>query len=125
MMPVSWKDLEEGSTTEPMTIGPISRTDIVRYQGASGDMNPIHHDEPFATGSMCPADESGSYRVIRTIPEEAFPMGPPLPLRRRSKCTHARTPHAEASRLGTHRPGSFLSHRLRVCVGGGVYLVFV
>jgi acyl dehydratase len=28
--------------------GPISRTDIVRYQGASGDMNPIHHDEMFA-----------------------------------------------------------------------------
>jgi acyl dehydratase len=28
--------------------GPITRTDIVRYQGASGDMNPIHHDELFA-----------------------------------------------------------------------------
>jgi acyl dehydratase len=55
MMPVSWKDLEEGSTTEPMTIGPISRTDIVRYQGASGDMNPIHHDEPFATDAGYPA----------------------------------------------------------------------
>jgi acyl dehydratase len=32
----------------PRTIGPITRTDVVRYQGASGDMNPIHHDEPFA-----------------------------------------------------------------------------
>lgn len=30
------------------TIPAITRTDIVRYQGASGDMNPIHHDEPFA-----------------------------------------------------------------------------
>lgn len=29
-------------------IGPVCRTDFVRYQGASGDMNPIHHDEPFA-----------------------------------------------------------------------------
>ena len=28
--------------------GPISRTDIVRYQGASGDLNPIHHDVEFA-----------------------------------------------------------------------------
>ena len=28
--------------------GPISRTDIVRYQGASGDFNPIHHDVEFA-----------------------------------------------------------------------------
>ncbi len=33
------------------TVGPISRTDIVRYQGASGDMNPVHHDEPFASGA--------------------------------------------------------------------------
>ena len=31
-----------------MIVGPITRTDIVKYQGASGDMNPIHHDEPFA-----------------------------------------------------------------------------
>jgi acyl dehydratase len=34
--------------------GPISRTDIVRYQGASGDMNPIHHDEDFARAAGFP-----------------------------------------------------------------------
>ena len=28
--------------------GPVSRTDIVRYQGASGDFNPIHHDDEVA-----------------------------------------------------------------------------
>ena len=32
----------------PLVVGPITITDIVRYQGASGDMNPIHHDEAFA-----------------------------------------------------------------------------
>ncbi|HTX00461.1 MAG TPA: MaoC/PaaZ C-terminal domain-containing protein, partial [Acidimicrobiales bacterium] len=26
----------------------MTRTDIVRYQGASGDFNPVHHDEEFA-----------------------------------------------------------------------------
>jgi acyl dehydratase len=26
------------------TFGPLTRTDFVRYQGAAGDMNPIHHD---------------------------------------------------------------------------------
>ena len=36
-------------------MGPITRTDIVRYQGASGDMNPIHHDEPFAKAAGYPA----------------------------------------------------------------------
>jgi acyl dehydratase len=30
------------------TFGPLTRTDFVRYQGASGDFNPIHHDETFA-----------------------------------------------------------------------------
>jgi acyl dehydratase len=39
----------------PRQIGPITRTDIVRYQGASGDMNPIHHDEPFAVAAGYPA----------------------------------------------------------------------
>lgn len=28
--------------------GPITRTDLVRYAGASGDMNPLHHDETYA-----------------------------------------------------------------------------
>src|SRR5262249_6185351 len=32
----------------PLVVGPLTRTDIVRYQGASGDMNPLHHDETFA-----------------------------------------------------------------------------
>ncbi len=44
-----WQDLSEGATgPAPLVVGPITRTDFVRYQGASGDMNPIHHDEPFA-----------------------------------------------------------------------------
>jgi acyl dehydratase len=28
--------------------GPITRTDIVRYAGASGDFHPLHHDEGYA-----------------------------------------------------------------------------
>lgn len=39
----------------PRTFGPITRTDFVRYQGASGDMNPVHHDEPFAKAAGFPA----------------------------------------------------------------------
>jgi len=34
---------------------PSTRTDYVRYQGASGDMNPIHHDEPYAQGAGFPS----------------------------------------------------------------------
>ena len=35
--------------------GPVSRTDLVRYAGASGDFNPIHHDEGFARQAGLPS----------------------------------------------------------------------
>jgi acyl dehydratase len=41
-------DLAAGAELPERTFGPLSRTDFVRYQGASGDFNPIHHDETFA-----------------------------------------------------------------------------
>jgi acyl dehydratase len=45
---------EVGAAAEPRTFGPITRTDIVRYAGASGDFNPIHHDEQFAAKAGFP-----------------------------------------------------------------------
>ena len=54
-MAVLWSDVEPGKEPEPIVVGPLTRTDVVRYQGASGDMNPIHHDEPFATDAGYPA----------------------------------------------------------------------
>jgi acyl dehydratase len=50
-----FEDLHEGTGPEPLVIGPITRTDFVRYQGASGDMNPVHHDEPFAKAAGYPS----------------------------------------------------------------------
>ncbi len=49
-MSARWEDLEEGAAgPEPLVVvRPLTRTDFVRYQGASGDMNPVHHDEEFA-----------------------------------------------------------------------------
>lgn len=35
--------------------GPVTRTDIVRYAGASGDMNPLHHDDDFARAGGLPS----------------------------------------------------------------------
>lgn len=37
-----------GDTHEPRTVGPITQTDIVRFAGAGGDFNPLHHDPEFA-----------------------------------------------------------------------------
>jgi acyl dehydratase len=45
---------EVGDRLEPRSFGPISRTDIVRYQGASGDFVPLHHDENFARSAGYP-----------------------------------------------------------------------
>jgi acyl dehydratase len=53
--PLPAADSAMPSPPPPRTIGPITRTDVVRYQGASGDMNPIHHDEPFALAAGHPA----------------------------------------------------------------------
>lgn len=36
------------STLADLVVEPVSMTDIVRYQGASGDLNPIHHDDAWA-----------------------------------------------------------------------------
>jgi acyl dehydratase len=50
----TWDELQEGSSPEAREYGPITRTDIVKYQGASGDFNPIHHDEEFAKAAGFP-----------------------------------------------------------------------
>jgi acyl dehydratase len=59
-----------GQEHEPFVDQPLTLTDFVRYQGASGDMNPIHHDpeyarkggydQPFAVG-MLAAGVLGTY----------------------------------------------------------------
>ncbi|MEO3827692.1 MaoC/PaaZ C-terminal domain-containing protein [Actinomadura sp. B10D3] len=48
------RDVKVGDVAEPRVFGPIDRTDIVRYAGASGDFNPIHHDEEFARSAGFP-----------------------------------------------------------------------
>jgi acyl dehydratase len=40
--------LHVGQEAEPRTFEPMTRTDFVKYQGASGDFHPLHHDEVYA-----------------------------------------------------------------------------
>ena len=54
-MSASWNELEVGVENKPRTDPPLTITDFVRYQGASGDMNPIHHDEEFAKAAGFPS----------------------------------------------------------------------
>ncbi len=50
----SWDELTVGIAAPDRDYGPITRTDIVQYQGASGDFNPIHHDDEFAQSAGYP-----------------------------------------------------------------------
>lgn len=44
-----------GTELPSRTFGPITLTDVVRYQGASGDLNPMHHDDDLARAAGYPA----------------------------------------------------------------------
>ena len=46
-MAVNYDDIEVGNKMPAYTSAPITRTHLVRYAGASGDFNPLHHDQTF------------------------------------------------------------------------------
>jgi len=48
------EDLHEGDAIPAFVVEKLTRTDLVKYAGASGDFNPIHHDEEFARSAGNP-----------------------------------------------------------------------
>jgi acyl dehydratase len=52
--PRYWDDVKEGEALPEVRVEGLTRTDFVRYAGASGDFNPIHHDQIFAESSGNP-----------------------------------------------------------------------
>ncbi len=48
-MPLQASQLNEGDTHAETVVTNLSRTQIVQYAGASGDYNPVHSDEVYAT----------------------------------------------------------------------------
>lgn len=58
-------------------IGPLTRTDLVRYAGAAGDFNPLHHDDGYARDlgfpsviamGMLPAGMLGAFAAAAVRP---------------------------------------------------------
>jgi len=47
-MSIDFNSIQVGDAIPAYTSAPITRTHLVRYAGASGDFNPLHHDETFA-----------------------------------------------------------------------------
>ncbi|WP_216892575.1 MaoC family dehydratase [Nocardia alni] len=46
--------LTAGQQLDAKRIGPITQTDIVRFAGAGGDFNPLHHDGDYAARAGLP-----------------------------------------------------------------------
>lgn len=51
---LNFDDVHEGDEA-PAVSHELTRTDLVRYAGASGDYNPMHHDEIKAQGAGLPS----------------------------------------------------------------------
>ena len=49
-----WEDVKEGDPLPEVRVDKLTRTDFVKYAGASGDFNPIHHDQTFAEKAGLP-----------------------------------------------------------------------
>lgn len=49
-----FEDVSEGDEVPRFVVENLSRSDFVRYAGASGDFNPIHYDQTFAEKAGIP-----------------------------------------------------------------------
>lgn len=47
-MSLYFEDIEIGDEAPAFSTDPLTRTNFVKYAGASGDFNPMHHDETYA-----------------------------------------------------------------------------
>lgn len=45
---LQFNDLQEGQKLEPLVKPPVTKVQLVKYAGASGDFNPLHTDDAFA-----------------------------------------------------------------------------
>ncbi|MCK1983161.1 MULTISPECIES: MaoC/PaaZ C-terminal domain-containing protein [Peribacillus] len=45
---LKYDDLHEGQRLEPFIKPPVTKVQLVKYAGASGDFNPLHTDDAFA-----------------------------------------------------------------------------
>jgi acyl dehydratase len=54
-MAAKWSEVNVGDALPTYVHEAVTRTDLVKYAGASGDYNPMHHDETLATKAGMPS----------------------------------------------------------------------
>ncbi|WP_423799808.1 MaoC/PaaZ C-terminal domain-containing protein [Neobacillus sp. SAB-20_R2A] len=45
---LKYEDLQQGQELQPLVKPPVTKVQLVKYAGASGDFNPLHTDDEFA-----------------------------------------------------------------------------
>jgi MaoC like domain len=78
-------DLRVGQTFETVVVEDLKRAQIVQYAGASGDHNPLHTDEIYAT--KVAGYPRGVLGVDRESRRQAGPLGTPVRPARRVTAT--------------------------------------
>lgn len=74
-MSITWDDLTVGDELPARTFGPVERTDLIRYAGASGDFNPNHTIDDSARSAGFPSVFAhGMFHagVMATVLTDAF-----------------------------------------------------
>jgi acyl dehydratase len=51
---IRYQDVKVGDELPRLTIGPLTRQDIVRYAGGACDFSPLHYDQPFVEAAGLP-----------------------------------------------------------------------
>jgi len=129
-MSVDWATLNEGDERS-FEIEAVTRTHFVRYAGASGDFNPIHHDQTFAEQaglptvfgvgmwtagvlSRIPSEWFGPESIRRFQVRFASRLWPEDTLQCRGKITRVYEedglPHADLELTATNQKGELLIH---------------
>jgi acyl dehydratase len=66
-----WHGIEVGAAMAPLVEAPLTITDFVRYQGAAGDQNPMHHDTGFAQAAGYPGPFAVGMRQAAVLADYA------------------------------------------------------
>lgn len=81
-MAAKWHDVKVGDALPGYVHESVTRTDLVKYAGASGDYNPMHHDETLATKVGMPSVFAHGMFSMGLLSNVCVAFGGPSSLRR-------------------------------------------